>query len=875
MTRPGRHRHWTIWLAACLLPALLFPAPALAQQPPQSAAADANPLVLEVTMDGHVLSDSVGGFQRGEEVFLPLGELARLLTIAVRADPERGTATGYVLQESRSFSLDLAAARVTIGGAASGFPAHLARVEEGDIYVSSRLLGEWLPAEFAIDMSTLTLTVKPRERLPLQERLERETRGGRAVVRGQQQDPGYPLHREPYRKFRTPTVDQTLGIGVQRGGGLSNTDAMYTAYATGELLGMESTLYYSAAKGRDDTDVRFTIGRRDPDAGLLGPMRARAVLAGNVPLAGINNIALSNPVGDGFLVSNRPLSQPTGFDTHTLEGDLPPGWDVELFFNDALVGFQQAGPSGRYAFVDQPLVYGPNEFRLVFHGPLGQVRVERQSFLLDRSSVAPGDFLYTVAASRDDFGEENAQAQFEWGISKSFSATGGLVNVDLAGERHQYANLGVRAFGGPFIIGADVVRERDGGHLAELYGKTRIGALSLSASRAWLDGFTSDYYLPTDDKVRTRDRLRADGAVTLGALRLPLTLDITRDMRSSGMRQLDVLGRIAAYRAGTAISNTVRWHSFGEFSTADGELQVSRRIAGIGLLGNLQYALKPEVKGTALTVAADKALASGYVWNLGITRAFEGDTCYFAGLSKGLGRFGLSANVAYSSSRRLALGLQLFIAAGREPREGRFFTDAQPMAAMGAASMRLFLDKNLNGIADADEEGIPNAAFIVNGAAQQDRTGPNGMAYLPRLPAHQHVDIGVDVSTLEDPQWTPRMAGVRTVPRPGVTSVIDIPVILTGEIDGTTYLVEDGQQRAIGDIELELLDNAGKVAGRSTSASDGYYIVPAVPPGEYRLRISREQLARLKLEDTGTRLISMGKDGQVISGVDLYVIRAD
>lgn len=866
-----------------MLPGLLLASPALAQPaspaPAQAVSpatpSEANPLVLEVTMDGHQLSDSMAGFQQGDEVFLPLGELARLLTLAIRTEPEQGRASGYVLQESRSFSLELASAQVTLSGSTRPFPRQLARVEEGDIYVSSRLLGEWLPAEFALDMSTLTLAIKPRERLPLQERLEREARGGRAAVRGQQKDPGYPLHREPYRMFRTPTVDQTLGIGVQRGGGVSNTDAMYTAYATGEMLGMESTLYFSHARGRDDPDLRLTIGRRDPDAGLLGPLRARAVLAGNVPLAGINNIALSNPVGDGFLVSNRPLTQPTGFDTHTLEGDLPPGWDVELFFNDALVGFQQAGPNGRYAFIDQPLVYGPNEFRLVFHGPLGQVRVERQSFLLDRASVAPGEFLYTVAASRDDFGDENAQAQFEWGISKSFSASGGLVHVGLGNEQRRYANLGVRAFGGPFIVGADLVRDDDGGRLAELYAKTRIGALSLSASRAWLDGFTSDYYLPTEDKVRSRDRLRADGAIALGTLRLPLTLDITRDMRSSGTRQLDVLGRIAAYRAGTAISNTVRWHSFGDFTTADGELQVSRRIAGIGVLGNLQYGLKPEVKGNSLTLSADKALDNGYVWNLGISRVFAGDTRYFAGLSKGLGRFGLSANVAYSSSQQLALGLQLFIATGREPRQARFFTDAQPLAAMGAASMRLFLDKNFNGVADPDEEGIPNAAFIVNGAAQQDRTNAAGVAYLPRLPAHQHVDIGVDVATLEDPQWTPRVAGVRTVPRPGVTSVIDIPVILTGEIDGTTYIVEDGKERAIGDIELELLDDAGKVAARATSASDGYYIVPAVPPGEYRLRIAREQLARLKLEDTGTRLITMGKDGQVVSGVDLYVIRAD
>lgn len=65
------------------------------------------------------------------------------------------------------------------------------------------------------------------------------------------------------------------------------------------------------------------------------------------------------------------------------------------------------------------------------------------------------------------------------------------------------------------------------------------------------------------------------------------------------------------------------------------------------------------------------------------------------------------------------------------------------------------------------------------------------------------------------------------------------------------------------------------MVSRATSAADGYYIVPAVPPGDYRLRIARDQLKRLGIEDTGTRLLTMGADGKVIGGVDFYVIRAD
>lgn len=110
------------------------------------------------------------------------------------------------------------------------------------------------------------------------------------------------------------------------------------------------------------------------------------------------------------------------------------------------------------------------------------------------------------------------------------------------------------------------------------------------------------------------------------------------------------------------------------------------------------------------------------------------------------------------------------------------------------------------------------------------------------------------------------------VPRPGKVAKLDFPVILTAEIDGTVYLVKDGLKRGIGDVVLELIDTKRNVIAQTKTASDGYYIVPAVPPGDYLLRISREQQERLKLTDTGMHTITMPSDGKFINGVDFYLI---
>jgi hypothetical protein len=854
--------------------AVLAAVPAAAVAPKPSQKTEANLILLEVRLGGQLLSDGVTAYEIGRRVFLPLGELSRLLTLAVRVTDE-GRASGYILLENRNFSLDVAAGTVHAGGKDEELDRSQIRVEAEDIYVASPLLARWLPVDLDVDMPSLTLKVRPREPLPLQERLARRTRPNLPGNQGVYIDPGYPRLPAPYRVASAPFIDQTLAVTTSGAGGQRHTDTSYATYLTADLFGMGAALYASRSTQDPSSGVRLTLGRNDPDAGLLGPLHARTALFGSVAVPGMDNISASSATGNGVALSNRPLNQPTSFDRHTLQGDLPPGWDVELYYNEALVGFQQSRPDGKYSFKDQPLAYGPNEFRLVFHGPLGQLRVERQSFLLEESAVPRGQLFYDMAAHRDEHGRPRALAQFEWGLSDHLNATGGWQRVPTPGGAEQsYANLGLRSYWNAFILSGDVARADDGGRLAQLGLKTRLGNVALSASRARLDGFTSEFFARTSDPVRTRDDVRAEGGIMLGAETFfPLSFEARRDTLASRKENDLVQARISAYRDGTAISNALRWQSLGGDRVADGLLQVSRRVAGIGLTGQLQYLLKRVSALGSAAVSADRYLADGYLVNLGVARMFDTrETRLNGALNKSLGSFGLGVNGYYSTRHEYGGGVQFFMALGLEPRRGRLMTDAQPMANTGSASIHVFLDKNLNGKMDGADEPIKGVGFTVNGGNQMVRTDADGVAYLPRLPAHQNVDIGLDPNTLEDPQWQPQTKGVRLVPRPGTVSQLDFAVAITGEIDGTTYFLSKGNSRPIGDLHLELVDARRKVVAAMRSASDGYYVITGVLPGEYWLRVAPDQLKRLGLCDTGMHVITIKPDGTVLNGRDFYVL---
>lgn len=869
-------------LAALALPfATSWAAPPAAAPPVRKN--EVSLVLVEVRLGNEQLSDAVTAYERGREVYLPLGELARLLTLAIRVTPGEGRASGYILSEERGFGLDLPGRAADIAGRREALDPAQFLLEDEDIYVASRLLSRWLPVDLELDLSSLALKVSPREQLPLQARLARRRRGSLPGLPGDYVDPGYPRLATPYRLADVPFVDQTLGVALDARGGRRASDASYTAYLTTDLLGMEAALYLNRKRRDAGSALRLTLGRHDPDGGLLGPMRARSLLFGSVALPGVANISATSATGNGIALSNRLLDQPASFDRHTLQGALPPGWDVELYYNDALVGLQQSGPSGIYSFEDQPLAYGPNEFRLVFHGPLGQSRVERRSFLLEQSALPRGALFYDLAAHRDVDGHARALARFEWGVGAHLNVTAGWQRLPLFDATRSYASLGLRSYLSNLILTGDAVRADDGGTLAQLGLKTRIGKIALTASHARLDGFSSEFFAPAHDPVRTRDEVRAEGVLRFGAATsFPLALQLRRDVLASGVELRDVQARLSAYRDGMALSNALRWQSLenkelGRTRRADGQFQLSRRVAGIGLSGQLHYTLAPSARLAAAAGSADWHLAQGYLLNLGVTRMFqERELRLNAALNKSLGSFGLGVNGFWSNRRAYGLGVQLFMAMGLEPRSARLLREAQPMAGMGAASLRVFVDTNLNGAMDEAEETVQGAGFTVNGARYGVRTDARGLAWLPRLPPSRHTDIGLDPDTLEDPQWQPRQRGVRLVPRPGKVSQVDFPVSLTGEVDGTTYLSAGGKRRPIGDLMLQLVDAAGKVAAAIRSGADGYYVMTGVFPGLYRLRIDPEQLARLGLVETDAAglAITIGPEGTVLNGRDFEVRRA-
>jgi hypothetical protein len=81
----------------------------------------------------------------------------------------------------------------------------------------------------------------------------------------------------------------------------------------------------------------------------------------------------------------------------------------------------------------------------------------------------------------------------------------------------------------------------------------------------------------------------------------------------------------------------------------------------------------------------------------------------------------------------------------------------------------------------------------------------------------------------------PRKALQVVVPRPGVPAEVEIALVGAGDVEGS---VVKGGGTGFEGLDLELVDDGGRVVAQARSDYDGFFLFERVPYGSYRVRVS-------------------------------------
>jgi hypothetical protein len=119
----------------------------------------------------------------------------------------------------------------------------------------------------------------------------------------------------------------------------------------------------------------------------------------------------------------------------------------------------------------------------------------------------------------------------------------------------------------------------------------------------------------------------------------------------------------------------------------------------------------------------------------------------------------------------------------------------------------------------------------------------------------------------------PVRAGIEVVPRPGRTHVADFAVATVSEAEGHAFFHSGSGDRAVSNVELQVVDAKGNVIATTKTEYDGYFYFERVPPGHYMLRIDPDQAAKLGIRLLSDVVVKAGADGGLVSDLNVRIGR--
>jgi len=825
--------------------------------------------MLDVNIRQLRLGDGVRAYQTPEGTCVVFGDFLTTLDLPMKIDLEAKRASGWAFKEENRIEIDQTAGTVRYGDQQERMAEGTVRETPEGWCVDSAALGRWFELGVKPMTSGSVLLLESDAKLPIELAVERQQRAARIRPAAMPLE-GLPEIKLPYRLWRAPALDFVVNAGVtyQASSGM-RVDRSASVAAAGEIARLSYDAILATDSEGDPQSLRVRAYRSDPEGGLLGPLNATHFAVGDVQ--GLSSRLLAESSGRGAEVTNRPLFNPVAFDRTRFEGDLPTGWDAELYRNGELLAFSRSDGSQRYIFDDVPMIYGDNRFEIILYGPQGQQRSRVEYVNVGQNQLPPGESWYAASISqpgkdilndfvgRDDGGGRigddldadfrrpklQAAVQVEHGLGTRTSV-GLLAAMLLAdNERLSFVEGSIRQSVGSALIEAAVARDSNGAISARAQAVASIGATSISADALFADGFVID----GKRENRYRDgRIAIDAPLKIGRQRISSHADVRYVDRGVRDKTLNAAGRLSANFNGFNLTSYVGWeHRLGKSRQPDrfeAALIGSGRIRNVRLRGETVWEFSPQNRFRSAELSAYWSASDKVDWEGAVGYDAEGgrgrarishirrfDSVAVAGSLEGAtdGSFaaGVNFNFSLDSSR------------------GGFKLTNQKLASSGIVEARVYRDLNDNGRRDGEEPWEEGATITTGQRASQEVTNDKGVVRVGGLQPFQPIAIGIDTSSLDDPSLTPKKALQVIVPRPGVTASLEIGLVGAGDIEGV-LVKDDG--RGFEGLDVELVDASGKVAGTVRSDFDGFILFERVAYGSYTIRLTADSAASAGVE---------------------------
>lgn len=823
-------------------------------------------------------NEPVMAIKQGDDVMISLSDFFRIAQFAIDVKPAEGVAEGWYIRQSQKFRLDAKALKASIRGEEASLSPDDVSVEETDILLRSGVLEKLFEFDSEVLLASQSLSIRTKQKWPAIEKLERLHRRDRQFL----PPPELPRRETPYRAADVPNVDVATTRSFDRDAdGAINQSMDYKVLAAGDLLWHTGRIAAAGSfKGSEKSveTAKATFERKSDKPDLLGWMGARRYEFGDIG------------GGVGMRASNRNPFETSG-PTTVIEGDIPPGWDAELYRGSQYLG-SITNSDGTYRFEDVELAGGANRFRVLKYGPLGEIEEEETTYFSTPrlTGIEGGLYEAGVSAAATDLWTRRPKespdkytpvvdGSYEMALSRNTSLRGSLSTSQQQDEQKTLLGLGVASYFRGAYLNAGL--SHDAGNaswLASASARRSVMGHSLSLGASYTEdeyGAISGAKIPSQYQINASSRGHLPLVPVNYALRTSYAAD--EDGTSTRINRLSLGGRAGRLDVSTDVDQQITKTPEGHAKAMSGNTAVSGRAGRTNWRANANYTISPDgwsMNGYALDLR--RGLAKDLTGALSVkydpAQDFKSETASVTWNGKYMR---VSPKIGYDDDRNFSAYLNTSFGLAYNPYNRNVVMRGKDMTTFGGIAAFVFLDKNGDSVFSEGDEPVQDAIVQALHSRSAATTDENGEAFLYDLPANVITDVRLDENSFFDPLLVPGFAGVSIVPRAGREARLEFPVHNGSEMDGTVYLrPPQGKDRSLRNVRVYLYDMDGKVAHAAATDFDGFYLFTKIRPGRYYFMIDGNDAKNFGLVQPLPQEVSFGYEGRVAAGQNVFLEQA-
>lgn len=815
--------------------------------------------VEEITIELHVkdIGDTaISALISEDKLWLSIQDVFSFLNIPYNSSAGGDSLSGYFFGTASSYLIDAARKQISFKGSILVIPTSgLLRTKNG-LYLRTDLFGDFFQLNCQFDFRSLSVKLFTTLELPmLVARRQAFIRSNIGKIEREQKADS-TLKRE-HSFFRTGMADWSF-FTTNNFKGESDLHANITLGA--QIVGGESvlSLRYDGKRSFSSRQQSYLWRYINNDSKLL-----RQVSLGRVTTNATSSI-FAPIIGVQF--SNSPTVYRRSFSLYRVNRYTEPNWTIEMYVNNTLVDYTKADASGFFSF-DIPIVYGNTNVQLRYYGPNGEQRMGEANISMPFTFLPPGQLEYNVTAGvlEDSTWSKFSRTTFTFGLFKKLTVGGGVEYLSsISGPK------AMAFFNANFRISRNILFTSEYMHDVRY---TITGNYRTSANVLYEATYTK--YKQGQAAINNTYIEERRAAISY-PLKFKFLNTYTRFSAYQIVLPAYKYTTIEALFSGSIFGSTGNITTYALFTENAkayfySNMSFAIRLPGkMMLLPQAQYEYN-QSRFISIKTGLEKRFSStGYI-NGFYEKNFKND---FTSVNIGI-RYELPHTLAGLDMRKNSNGELTLI----NSLSGSLVHDSksmytrftrEPSVGRGGLILLTYLDLNNNRKYDKGEPKLKGLNFnILSGRREEHKRDTT--IIVRNLEAYNSFLITLDQNSFEEISWQIRLHTIKVEIDPNQFRLIEIPVSIIGEVNGTIYTQTEAGKKIQERILLNIYNSSGLFVASVLSEEDGYYNYLGLAPGSYTVRPDAGQMQKLGLRSfpgAWNFNIESGRYGDVQSGID-------